>query len=128
MNGVDSLGSNQECRNAWIGYKNSHSRVSQCWASIRKPGNRRSSEGLRSFKPSKGTNLFILIILAGDIEMNPGPRFQCRLCQKSCKAPESDNAKQCEFLEASFRKMSSIVHKMLNFQNLKNKHAEPTIN
>ena len=49
------------------------SRVSQCLASIRKLGNRRSSEGLRSFKPSKGTNLFILIILSGDIEMNPGP-------------------------------------------------------
>ena len=64
MNGVNSLGSNQECR---IGYKHSHSRVSQCLASIRKLGNRRSSEGLRSFKPSKGTNLFILIILAGDI-------------------------------------------------------------
>ena len=31
MNGVDSLGSNQECR---IGYKHSHSRVSQCLASI----------------------------------------------------------------------------------------------
>ena len=69
MNGVDSLGSNQECG---IGYKHSHSRVSQCLASIRKLGNRRSS-----FKPSKETNLFILIILAGDIEMNPGPRFQC---------------------------------------------------
>ena len=131
MNGVDSLGSNQECKIAWIGYINSHSRVSLCWASIRKPGNRSSSEGLRSFKPSKGTNLFILIILAGDIEMNPGPRIQCRLCKKYCKAPESDTgstAKQCEFLEASFRSMASIVHKMLNFQNLKNKHAEPTIN
>ena len=42
MNGVDSLGSNQECR---IGYKHSHSRVPQCLASIRKLGNRRSSEG-----------------------------------------------------------------------------------
>ena len=73
MNGVHSLGSNQECR---IGYKHFHSRVSQCLASIRKLGNRRSSEGLRSFKPSKGTNLFILIILAGDIEINPGPRSQ----------------------------------------------------
>ena len=78
MNGVDSLGSNQECR---IGYKRSHSRVSQCFASIMKLGNRRSSEGLRSFKPSKGTNLFILIILAEDIEINPGPRFQCGLCK-----------------------------------------------
>ena len=72
MNGVDSLCLNQECR---IGYKNSDSRVSQYLASIRKLGNRRSSERLRRFKPSKGTNLFILIILAGDIEMNPGPRF-----------------------------------------------------
>ena len=25
--------------------------------------------------------LFILIILAGDIVMNPGPRFQCGLCK-----------------------------------------------
>ena len=72
MNGMDSLGSNQECR---IDYRHSHSRVSHCLASIRKLGNRRSSEGLRSFKPSKGTNLLILIILAGDIEMNPGPRL-----------------------------------------------------
>ena len=79
MNEVDSLGSNQDFR---IGYKISHNRVSQCFASIRKQGNRRSSEGLRSFKPSKGTNLFILIILAGDIEINPGPKFQCRLCRK----------------------------------------------
>ena len=66
-----------QTRNVGVGYKNSHSRDSQCLASIRKLGSRRNSEGLRSFKPSKGTNLFILIILAGDIEMNPGPRFQC---------------------------------------------------
>ena len=78
MNGVDSFGSNQDCR---IGYKNSHDRESQCLASIRKLGNRRSSEGLRCFKHSK-TNLFILIILAGDIEIKPGPRFQCRLCKR----------------------------------------------
>ena len=36
------------------------------WQSIRKLGNQRGSEGLRSFKPSNGTNLFILIILAGE--------------------------------------------------------------
>ena len=83
MNGMESLGSNQEYR---IGYKHSHSRVSQCLASILKHGNRRSSEGLRGFKPSKGTHLFILIILAGDIEMNQGPRCQCGLCKKFCKA------------------------------------------
>ena len=97
MNGVDSLGSNQECK---IGYIHSHSRVSHCLASIRKLGNRRSSEGLRSFKPSKGTNLFILIILAGDIEMNPGPRFQCGLCKKYCKA--SDRLLECEECEKRF--------------------------
>ena len=98
MNGMDSLGLNQECK---IGYKHSHSRVSQCLASIRKLGNRRSSEGLRSFKPSKGTNLFILIILAGDIEMNLRPRFQCGLCKKYCKA--SDRLLECEECEKRFR-------------------------
>ena len=97
MNGVDFLVSNQECR---IGYKHSHSRVSQCLASFRKLGNCRSSEGLRSFKPSKGTNLFILIILAGDIEMNPSPRFQCGLCKKYCKA--SDRLLECEECEKRF--------------------------
>ena len=92
MNGVDSLGSNQECR---IGYKHSLIRVFQCLASVRKLGNRRSSDGLCSFKPSKGTNLFILIILAGDIEMNPGPRFQYNgLCKKYSKA--SDRLVECE--------------------------------
>ena len=43
----------------------------------RKLGNRRISDGLRSFKPSRGTNLLVLIILAGDIEMNPSPK-QCK--------------------------------------------------
>ena len=100
MDGVDSLDSNQECR---IGYKNSHSRVYQwlqCLASIRKLGNRRSFEGLRSFKPSKGISLFILIILAGDIEMNPGPRFQWGLCKKYCKV--SDWLLECEECEKHF--------------------------
>ena len=95
MNAVDSLGSNQECR---IRYKHSHNRVSQCLASIRKLGNRRSFEGLRSFKPSKETNLFILIILAGDIEMNE--RFQCGLCKKYYKA--SDRLIECEECEKRF--------------------------
>ena len=97
MTGVDSLGSNQECR---IGYKHSYSRVYQCLASIRKLGNRRRSEGLRSCKPSKGTNLFILTILAEDIEMNPGPRFQCGLCKTYCKA--SDRLLECEECEKRF--------------------------
>ena len=59
-------------------------------ACIRKLGNRRSSEGLRSFKPSK----------AGDIEMNPGPRFQCGLCKKYCKA--LDRLLECEECEKRF--------------------------
>ena len=50
MNGVDSLGSNQECR---IGYKHSHSRLSQDLESIRKLGFLRSTKGLRSFKPQR---------------------------------------------------------------------------
>ena len=101
----------QECR---IGYRHSHSRVSQCLASIRKLGNRRSSEGLRSFKPSKGTNLFILIILAGDIEMNPGPRFQCGLCKnaKSTVRHRIDflnvrNAKNASTLQAQTLRIES---------------------
>ena len=88
------------CLSFYFGYKNSHNRVSQCLASIRKLGNRRRSEGLRSFKPSKGTHLFILIILAGDIEMNPGPRFQCGLCKKYCKA--TDGLIECEECEKRF--------------------------
>ena len=98
---MDYLGSNQECR---IGHKTSHSRVSHCLASIMKLGNRRSSEGLRSFKPSKGTHLFILIILAADIEMNSGPRFQCGLCKKYYKASDRLlNCKECENRFHGFR-------------------------
>ena len=63
-------------------------------------GNRRGSEGLRSFKNSNGTNLLILIVLAGDIEMNPGPRFQCRLCKKYCKA--ADQVVECADCEKRF--------------------------
>ena len=97
MNGVESTDSNQEYK---IGYKNLTNGVSQCLAYTRKLGNRRSSEGLRSFKPSNGTNLITLLILAWDIEMNPGPRFQCRLCKKYCKA--SDKVVECEDCEKRF--------------------------
>ena len=100
MNGVDSVGSNQECR---IGYRHSHSRVSQCLASIRKLGNRRSSEGLRSFKPSKGTNVFILIILAGDIEMNPGPSFNVAYAKSTVRH-------RIDFLNVRNAKNASTLH------------------
>ena len=42
--------------------------------------------------------MFILIILAGDIEMNPGPRFQCGLCKKYC----NDRLIECEECEKRF--------------------------
>ena len=70
-----SLDSNQECD---IGFGNSPGSLFHFVAYTRKLGNRRSSEGIRSFKPSTGTDLLVLLILAGDIEMNPGPRSQCR--------------------------------------------------
>ena len=89
--GAERIGSNQECK---IGFKTLTNEVSQCLAYTRTLGNRRSSERLRSFNPSNGTNLITLLILAGDIEMNPGPRFQYRLCKEYCKA--SDKVIECE--------------------------------
>ena len=67
---VTTLDPNQSCS---IGFDGSACGIAQSLACTRKLGKCRSSEGLRSFNPSKGTNLLILIILAGDIEMNPGP-------------------------------------------------------
>ena len=68
--------------------------LTQYLTSVGKLGNRRSSEGFRTFSPSHGTNLAVLLVLEGDIEMNPGPRFQCRLCKKYCKT--SDKVVECE--------------------------------
>ena len=93
----DILDENQDCS---IGFGNSVGRIAQSLAFTRKIGNRRGSEGLRSFNPSQGTNLLILIILAGDIGMNPGHRFQCRTCKKYCKAAEK--AVKCEDCEKRF--------------------------
>ena len=44
--------------------------------------NHRSYEGLYRVNPLNGTTLICLIILAGDTETNPGPRFQCGLYKK----------------------------------------------
>ena len=66
-------------------------------------GNLETSEVLRDYVVSKlkyGSNLISLLILVGDIEMNPGPRFQCRLCKKYCKA--SDKIVECEDCEKRF--------------------------
>ena len=67
---VTTLDPNQSCS---IGFDGSASGIAQSLACTRKLGKCRSSEGLRSFNSSKGTNLLILINLAGDIEMSPGP-------------------------------------------------------
>ena len=88
------------------------------WPS-RKLGNRRSSEGLQNFKPSKGTNLLTLIILARDIEMNPGPRFLCRLCEKYCKA--TDNLSHAMTAKSAFMRHVQIPAKK-NFPSLKNEN------
>ena len=89
-NGSDSADPNLDGR---IGSKVFVDGSSQCFISIRKLGNCRSSERLRRFNSSKGTNLAILIILAGDIETNPGPRSWCSLCKKYCKV--SDKVIEC---------------------------------
>ena len=61
-------------------------------------GNLEIAEVLRDYVASNPQTeqlcLFILIILAGDIEMNPGPRFQYGLCKMYCKA--SDRLLECE--------------------------------
>ena len=75
-------------QNCSIGFDGSASGIAQSLACTRKLAKCRSSEGLHSFNPSKGTNLFILIILAWDIEKNPGQRSLCRLCKKYSKASE----------------------------------------
>ena len=77
-----------------IGIEKTSGNISQFLAYSRKLGNRSSSEGLQNFKPSKGNNLLNHIILAGDIEMNPSPRFLCRLCKKYCKLLHAMTAKK----------------------------------
>ena len=96
-NGSDSADPNLDCR---IGSKVFADGSSHCFTSIRKLGNRRRSERLRRFNSSKGTNLAILIILAGDIETNPGPRSRCSLCKKYCKV--SDKVIECTDCEKRF--------------------------
>ena len=62
-------------------------------------GNLEIAEVLRDYVASNPQREQI-IILAGDIEMNPGPRFQCGLCKKYCKA--SDSLLECEECEKIF--------------------------
>ena len=78
---------------------------SHWFTSISKLGDRRSSERLLCFNSSKGTNLAILIILAGGIETNPGPRSQCSLCKKYCKV--SDKVIECTDCEKGLHAICS---------------------
>ena len=80
--------------------KSCGSGLTQYLANARKLGNWKSSEGLSFFRPSHGTNLAIMLVLAGDIEVNPGPRFQCGVCKKYCKA--SDRIVECEDCKKRF--------------------------
>ena len=82
MNGVDSLGSNQECR---IGYKHSHSRVSHCLASIRKLGNRRSSEGLRSFNHQREQICLFLSSWLGISKWTQVPGFNVAYAKRTVR-------------------------------------------
>lgn len=59
-----------------------------------KSGLRRSSFLLKSYTPSKHTNWSVLLILAGDVEVNPGPIFKCNVCSKKVKT--LDKALQCD--------------------------------
>ena len=54
-------------------------------------------ENLQSFT---WNSLAVLLMLAGDTEMNPGPRFQCRLCKQYCKA--SDKVVECDDCKKRF--------------------------
>ena len=94
--GTSCLSQNLDCR---IGSKVFGDGSSHCFTSIRKLGNR-GSERLRRFNSSKGTNLAILIILAGDIETDPGPRSRCSLCKKYCNV--SDKVIECIDSEKRF--------------------------
>ena len=74
--------------------------LSHFWHTQGNLENCRSSEGLRSFKPSRGTNLLVLIILAGDIEMNPSTDkvVKCEECRKYFHA-SCANLSEKELLE-----------------------------
>ena len=96
-NSEHSLDSNQECG---IGFENSPGSLSNFFGLLkeRKP---QKFRGFTQLKPSRGTNLLVLIILAGDIEMNPGPRSQCRHCKKYCKV--TDKIVKCQECSKCFR-------------------------
>ena len=62
--------------------------LTQYLASVRKLGKCRSSEGLRTFSPSHGTNLAVLLMLAGDIQINQTPGFSVDFVKAYCKTSD----------------------------------------
>ena len=79
--------------------------VSQYLAITKKLGNKRRSEGLRNIKSSNGTNLLVVLILAGDIETNPGPMHHCGFCKKYGKSSEKwvqcGDCEKCFYISCS---------------------------
>ena len=49
----------------------------------------------------------IILIFAGDIEVNRGPRFQCGFCKKYCNA--SDRVVECEDCKKRFHSLCSKI-------------------
>ena len=54
-------------------------------ASVRKLGNSRSSEGLRTFSPSHGIDLAVFLMLEGDTKMNSDPGFSVGFAKSTVK-------------------------------------------
>ena len=77
----------------------------------KKLGNKRRSEGIRNFESSKETNLMVLLILAGDIETNPGPRHHCGFCKKYGNA--LDKWVECGDCEKRFHTLCSKIENQL---------------
>ena len=84
-----SMDSNQECG---IGFGNLPGSLSHFLAYSRKLGNRRSSEGLRSFKPSRGTNLLVLIILNEPRSQVSMPSMQKYIVRRQTRLSSVRNA------------------------------------
>ena len=73
-------------------------------ARVRKLGNHRSLEGFSWFSPSDGTNFAILLTLAVDIKLNPGPRSQCHLSKRLGRV--SNPTVECDDCGKSFHTWS----------------------
>jgi hypothetical protein len=55
---------------------------------------KRKTEQNLQYTSNHKTNLVLLLILAEDIEVNPGPKYQCGVCKK--RVQRNDKAIQCD--------------------------------